>query len=61
MLRPDRAKSQPNQACSGAPGVDTPTRIADRSSIERTALAWGPATSRATGGAAVSPKISLGD
>ena len=38
MLMPDRASSQPNQACSGAPGVVTPTRIADRSSMERTAL-----------------------
>ena len=58
---PDRARSQPNQACSGAPGVVTPTRIADRSSMVRTALSCGPATSSATWGAAVSPKISLGD
>ncbi len=57
---PDRASSQLNHACSGAPGVVTPTRSADRSSMERTVLTWEAPTISATGGAAVSPKTRRG-
>ena len=59
-VSPARARSQPNQACSGAPGVVTPTRMADRSSIDLTVAACGAPTTRATGGAAVSPNTSRG-
>ena len=58
MLSPARASSQPNHACSGAPGLERPTLVPGRSLIDFTICACDVGTSSATGGAAVSPKTS---
>ena len=60
MLSPLRARSQPNHICSGAPGLESPTRVPGRSFSDLTIAVWLVGTSSATGGAAVSPKTSRG-